>query len=91
MNSQIRLSVALGVAFLFQATTSLISGMIPMSLIVPGNIDQSMTNIAAHAGLMRANFLGDLITGVGVIALAARGASLDTPARGGMALAVMNR
>ena len=69
MNSERKLSVALGTAFLFQATTSLISGMIPMSLIVPGNIDQSMINIAGHAGLMRANFLGDLITGVGVIAL----------------------
>ena len=54
---------------MFQATTSLISGMIPMSLIEPGNIHQSMINIAGHAGLMRANFLGDLITGVGVIAL----------------------
>lgn len=69
MNSQGKLSVALGVAFLFQATTSLISGIIPMSLIVPGNINQSMINIAGHAGLMRANFLGDLITAVGVIAL----------------------
>ena len=69
MNSERKLSVALGTAFLFQATTSLISGMIPMSLIVPGNIGQSMLNIAGHAGLMRANFLGDLITSVGVIAL----------------------
>jgi hypothetical protein len=69
VNSERRLSVALGVAFLFQATTSLISGMIPMSLIVPGNINQSMINIAGHAGLMRANFLGDLITGIGVVAL----------------------
>ena len=69
MNSQRRLSVALGVAFLFQATTSLMSGMIPMSLIVTGNIDQSMINIARHAALMRANFLGDLTTAVGVIAL----------------------
>jgi len=71
MNSQRKLSVAVGVAFLFQATTSLISGMIPMSLIVSGNVDQSMINIAGHAGLMRANFLGDLITAVGVIALTA--------------------
>ena len=69
MKSERELSAALGVAFLFQATTSLISGMIPMSLIVPGNIDQSMINIAGHAGLMRANFVGDLITGVGVIVL----------------------
>src|SRR3974390_1909914 len=69
MSSERKLSVALGIAFLFQATTSLISGMVPMSLIVPGSIDQSMINIAGHAGLMRANFLGDLITSVGVISL----------------------
>ena len=69
MSSERKLSVALGIAFLFQATTSLISGMVPMSLIVPGSIDQSMINIAGHAGLMRANFVGDLITSVGVIAL----------------------
>ena len=69
MSSERKLSAALGTAFLFQATTSLISGMIPMSLIVPGNVGQSMINIAGHAGLMRANFLGDLITAVGVIAL----------------------
>ncbi len=69
MNSERRLSAALGTAFLFQATTSLISGMIPMSLIVPGNISQSMLNIAGHTGLMSANFLGDLIASLGVIAL----------------------
>lgn len=69
MNPERRLSVALGVAFLFQATSSLMSGMIPLSLIVPGNIDRSMINIAGHAGLMRVNFLGDLITAVGVIVL----------------------
>jgi hypothetical protein len=69
MNPDKKLSAALGIAFLFQATTSLISGMIPMSLIVPGNIHQSMINIAGHAALMRVNFLGDLITAVGVIAL----------------------
>jgi Domain of unknown function (DUF4386) len=69
MNSERKLSAALGTAFLFQATMSLISGIIPMSLIVPGNIGQSMLNIADHAGLMKANFLGDLIASVGVIAL----------------------
>jgi hypothetical protein len=69
LNSERKLSAALGTAFLFQATMSLISGMIPISLIVPGNIGQSMLNIAGHPGLMRANFLGDLNTSVGVIAL----------------------
>jgi len=70
MKPERRLSVALGVAFLFQATLSLMSGMIPLSLIVPGNIDQSMIDIAGHPALMRVNFLGDLITAVRVIVLA---------------------
>lgn len=69
MDSERRLSVALGVAFLFQATLSLISGLIPMSLTVSGDIGQSMSNLAGHARLMRLNFLGDLTTGIGVIAL----------------------
>src|SRR3974390_2497681 len=69
VNSISRTSRVLGSAFLFQATTSLISGLIPMTLIVAGNINQSMINIASHAWLMRANFLGDLITAVAVIAL----------------------
>ena len=69
MNSERKLSAALGTAFLFQATASLLSGVIPISLIVPGNTGQSMLNIAGHAGLMSANFLGDMIASVGVIAL----------------------
>jgi hypothetical protein len=69
MKPERRMSVALGIAFLFQATTSLISGLILLSFIVPGNIDRSMMNIARHAWLMRVNLLGDLITAIGVIAL----------------------
>jgi hypothetical protein len=65
-------SRVLGVAFLLQACTSLISGLIlKVALIVPGNIGQSMTNIANHTWLMRANILGEMITAVGVIFLGA--------------------
>lgn len=70
MNSVNNTSGVLGAAFLLQATTSLISGLIlKVALIVPGNISESMTNIANNAWLMRANILGEMITAVGVIFL----------------------
>jgi len=72
MNSVDNTSGVLGAAFLLQATTSLISGLIlKLALIVPGNISKSMTNIANNAWLMRANILGEMITAVGVIFLGA--------------------
>ena len=62
----------LGVAFLLQAVTSLISGLIlKLGLTVPGNISESMIKIANHAGLLRADILGEMITAVGVIFLGA--------------------
>jgi hypothetical protein len=46
----------LGIAFLLQAITSLVSGVIlKVALTVPGDIARTMSNIANHAGLMRAN------------------------------------
>jgi hypothetical protein len=69
MSSRRDLSAILGFSFLFQALTSLISGLILMFLIVPGNTNQSLINIAEHEWLMRANILGELITAVGVVAL----------------------
>jgi len=72
MNSVNNTSRVLGVAFLLQAITSLISGMIlKLALIVPGNITESMINIANNAWLMRANILGEMITAVGIIFLGA--------------------
>lgn len=69
-NSVNNTSRALGCAFLFQATTSLISGLIQgIALIVPGNISESMTKIAAHSWLMRADILCDMLTAIGVIVL----------------------
>ena len=65
-------SRVLGVAFLLQAITSLISGLIlKLGLVVPGNISESMMKIANHAWLMRANILGEMITAAGVILLGA--------------------
>ena len=62
----------LGVAFLLQAVTSLVSGMIlKVALIVPDNISETMVRIANHAWLLRTNIFGEMITAVGVIFLGA--------------------
>lgn len=62
----------LGAAFLLQAITSLISGLIlKLALLVPGNIIESMVSIANNTLLMRAAILGEMITAVGVIFLGA--------------------
>lgn len=60
----------LGIAFLLQAITSLVSGVIlKVALTVPGDIARTMINIANHAGLMRANILGEMLTAAGVVFL----------------------
>ena len=72
MNSVNNTSRVLGTAFLLQAVTSLVSGLIlNLALIVPGNIFESMFNIANNALLMRANILGDMVTAIGIIFLGA--------------------
>ena len=72
MSSENSSSKVLGVAFLLQAITSLLSGLIlRVALIVPGNISESMIRIAGHAWLMRANILGEVATAAGIIFLAA--------------------
>ena len=71
MNSIRNTSRVLGAAFLFQAITSLTSGLVQMSLTVPGNITESMIKIANHAGLMRATIFDDMMTALGVIFLGA--------------------
>ena len=64
------MSRALGIAFLLQATTSLISGLI-LKAVLRGsdNIGATMANIANHAGLIRANILGEMMTAAGVVFL----------------------
>lgn len=60
----------LGVAFLLQAVTSLISGAFLLnSLLVPDDITETMTNVADHASLLRASIFGDVITAMGIIFL----------------------
>jgi hypothetical protein len=72
MNTVDKTSRVLGVAFLLQAITALSSGMIlKLALIVPGNISESMINIANNAWLLRANILGEMITALGIIFLGA--------------------
>ena len=62
----------LGAVFLLQAVTSLVSGAILLQpLMVPGNMVESMTNIANNAMLMRAGILGDMITALGIVFLGA--------------------
>ena len=65
-------SRVLGVAFLLQAVTSLASGLIlRLVLTVPGNISETMTNIANSPWLMRVNILGEVLTALGIIFLGA--------------------
>ena len=72
MNSDDHAPRILGIAFLLQAVTSLVSGVVlKVALIVPGNISESMISIANHPWLMRANIFGEMITAVGVIFLGA--------------------
>ena len=72
MNSVNKTSRVLGVAFLLQGITSLISGVILQpALIVSGNISESMITIANNAWLMRTNILVDMLTALGIIFLGA--------------------
>ncbi len=72
MNTVNKTSRVLGAAFLLQAITSLISGLIlKLALTVPGDISKTMINIANNAWLMRVNILGEIITALGIIFLGA--------------------
>jgi hypothetical protein len=72
MNTVNKTSRILGAAFLLQAVTSLTSGLIlKLALTVPGNISETMINIANNTLLMRANILGEITTAVGIIFLGA--------------------
>lgn len=72
MNSINKTSRVLGAAFLLQAVTALTSGMImKLALTVPGNISETMIQIANNAWLMSANILGEMITALGIIFLGA--------------------
>lgn len=72
MNSVKKASIVLGIAFLLQAVTSLISGLILRNVLtVPGNISETMVNIAKNTLLMRTSILGEIATAAGIIFLGA--------------------
>jgi len=61
----------LGAAFLLQAVASLVWTQLLLSLIVPGDISASMTNIANNPLQMRASIVLTMITAIGVAILGA--------------------
>jgi hypothetical protein len=68
MNSDKNTVRLLGAAFLLQAVASAVSGLILLQpLIVPGNITESMTNIANNALQMRASIVVEMITAIGIV------------------------
>jgi hypothetical protein len=71
MNSVKYPSRILGIAFLLQFITSFVmSGLfLRPALIVPGNISETMVNIANNAWLMRTYMLVDMLTAMGIIFL----------------------
>ena len=72
MNTVKKTSTVLGVAFLLQAVTALVSGMVlKLALTVPGNISETMIKIANNAWLMSATILGEAITAAGIVFLGA--------------------
>lgn len=70
MNVTKNLARVLGIAFLLQFITSFSSGLfLQPALIVPGNIAETMANIAGNVGLMRAYILVDMATAMGIVFL----------------------
>ena len=68
----------MGVAFLFQFFTSIISSAIILpqasgisAMSTPDNIGESLTRIANHPGLMMADILGEMLTALGIAFLGA--------------------
>ncbi|WP_239614702.1 DUF4386 domain-containing protein [Cohnella mopanensis] len=71
-NIKNNLSLSLGVAFFLQAFTSLASGAFLFNpLVVTGDISKTMLNIGDNAILVHASIIGDIITALGIIFLAA--------------------
>lgn len=78
MGTTIRTFRVLGLAFLFQFITSIISGAViqPRATGIsafgePGDIGDTLVHIAAHSGLMRTDILGEMATALGVVFLGA--------------------
>jgi hypothetical protein len=72
MESNRGISRALGIAFLLQFATSIISGTIIRSAWeVPDDIAATMSNIAGNPGLFKINILLDMATALGIVFLGA--------------------
>jgi len=72
MNLVKKTSIVLGIAFLLQFITSIVSGMILRpALIITGNIIESMTNITNNVWLTKTYILVDMITALGIVFLGA--------------------
>ena len=70
MNNMNKTSRILGLAFVLQFVTSILSGtLLRQSWFVPGDINASLIKIASHAALLRANIIVDMLTALGVVFL----------------------
>ncbi len=70
MDNVSKTSRVLGIAFVLQFVTSILSGtLLRQSWFVPGDINASMIRIADNAALLRANIIVDMLTALGVIFL----------------------
>jgi len=70
MNSDKGTPRFLGGAFLLQAIASAVSGLFLLQpLIVPGDIAESMANIASHTLQMRASIVVEMVTAIGIVML----------------------
>lgn len=72
MSSNTSIARYLGAAFLFQAISSLITGVFMLEpLVVEDDIIQTMINISENAVQVRADIIGWVLTAMGIIALGA--------------------
>ena len=70
MNPVNKTSRILGLAFVLQFVTSILSGtLLSQAWYVPGDINASLINIANNPALLRVNIIVDMLTALGVIFL----------------------
>lgn len=72
MNSEKDIARFLGAAFLLQAVASAVSGLFLLQpLIVPDDMAATLANVANHATQMRASFVVEMVTAMGIVMLGA--------------------
>ncbi len=70
MDNVSKTSRVLGIAFVLQFVTSILSGtLLRQNWFVPGDINASLIRIANNAALLRANIIVDMLTALGIIFL----------------------